>query len=401
MSLTRFREIQTEHWPDRLRLDFPLRPIGKLRWLGLVPILFGLGFISVPGTWIWSSVKHSFNGREHGLELLFLLFPLAFVVAGLVPVGLGLLVLCGRTRIVATRDRIKVTEIAPFVRRSRKILVRDIERLEWGDAGRGSSSGLPPFIARLGGLAARTRQGTAKMLLIGYPGDWMEEVGKELSSFLQFASAGVPIERVEAPLPDPGPELPDLEIQPAGSKIKVAQSAAGTRMDVPALGFAAKTMGLIFFSIFWLLIVGVLTFVIANPAREREFWFPLLFLSIFWAVGFGMLYFGLRIALRRARILADGSQLTVTQWGVVKSKNLTWRRNEITALKAGESGMKINGKAVLELQVFSPEGKKGFLGGRDEQELRWIATALRKVLNVPAEVASNGSLAESASKSRC
>jgi hypothetical protein len=47
--------------------------------------------------------------------------------------------------------------------------------------------------------------------------------------------------------------------------------------------------------------------------------------------------------------------------------------------------MEVNGRPVLELQIHPVGGKKwGLLAGRDEDELRWMATALRRALKLPA-----------------
>jgi len=75
---------------------------------------------------------------------------------------------------------------------------------------------------------------------------------------------------------------------------------------------------------------------------------------------------------------------------VFKSNTRRWSCAEITNIKAGESGMRINDKPVLELQVLSSDAKKGFLGGREEQELRWLATELRRVLRLSPESETAG-----------
>jgi hypothetical protein len=47
--------------------------------------------------------------------------------------------------------------------------------------------------------------------------------------------------------------------------------------------------------------------------------------------------------------------------------------------------MEVNNRPVIELQIHPAVGKKaGFLAGRDEAELRWMAAQLRRALNVPA-----------------
>jgi hypothetical protein len=42
----------------------------------------------------------------------------------------------------------------------------------------------------------------------------------------------------------------------------------------------------------------------------------------------------------------------------------------------------------MELQIHPVGGKKaGFLSGRDNEELRWVATRLRRALKVPSRAA--------------
>ena len=55
----------------------------------------------------------------------------------------------------------------------------------------------------------------------------------------------------------------------------------------------------------------------------------------------------------------------------------------IAAIRADASGMAVNNVPVIELQVHPQHGKKaGFFAGRDEQELRWMASELRRTLKV-------------------
>jgi len=57
------REIQTEHWPDRTRYDLPRRPIGKLRWIGLVPIGFSVLFAQMPVRSLLSFAQRLAEGK--------------------------------------------------------------------------------------------------------------------------------------------------------------------------------------------------------------------------------------------------------------------------------------------------------------------------------------------------
>jgi hypothetical protein len=49
--------------------------------------------------------------------------------------------------------------------------------------------------------------------------------------------------------------------------------------------------------------------------------------------------------------------------------------------------MAVNNVPIIELQIHPRAGKTaGFFAGRDEPELRWLATELRRALAVPARV---------------
>ncbi len=111
----------------------------------------------------------------------------------------------------------------------------------------------------------------------------------------------------------------------------------------------------------------------------------LIFIPSFWLIGFGMLAGAVHMGRRRAELAADTVALRIESTGLLGTKQRQWSRGDIAAIRADASGMKVNNRPVIELQIHPVAGKKaGFLGGRDEAELRWIAANLRNVLKVPA-----------------
>ena len=85
--------------------------------------------------------------------------------------------------------------------------------------------------------------------------------------------------------------------------------------------------------------------------------------------------------------MVEGRQLRVTTKGLFGTKERRWDRDEIAAIRADRSNMEVNDRPVIELQIQPRTGKKtGLLAGRNEQELRWLATRLRQALQVPARV---------------
>jgi len=70
------------------------------------------------------------------------------------------------------------------------------------------------------------------------------------------------------------------------------------------------------------------------------------------------------------------------------TRSWAWSCNQLSSIHAGPSGKEVNNRPVLELQVQPCDGKKaGFFGGRDEEELRWLATQLRLATGLAAPAA--------------
>lgn len=78
--------------------------------------------------------------------------------------------------------------------------------------------------------------------------------------------------------------------------------------------------------------------------------------------------------------------LTIRQIGLRKPREWRFEPGEVAAVRMGPSGMEVNEKPVMELQIQSWVGKKvGVLSQRREDELQWLAAILRQALNVRAE----------------
>jgi hypothetical protein len=169
--------------------------------------------------------------------------------------------------------------------------------------------------------------------------------------------------------------------QPAGSLVQVEEYAGDVCLNVPAAGLRRGSMGLFFFALMWCGFMVVFTTVIALPGSKRDgpLWVIILFLLGFWAVGLGMMAVAINLGRRTATLTAEGGRLRV------ETKELEWSRGEISAFRADTSNIEVNHRPVIELQIHPCTGKKvGLLAGRDEKELRWMATRLRHALDVPA-----------------
>jgi hypothetical protein len=146
-------------------------------------------------------------------------------------------------------------------------------------------------------------------------------------------------------------------------------------------------MGLFFGALVWCVVLAVITTVILLPGTKVEgpLWLIVLVMLGFWAIGLGLLAGAINLGRRTARLTVEGGRLRIETVGLFGAKQQEWSRGEIAAIRADASGMEVNHRPVIELQIHPVTGKKvGLLGGRDVAELRWLATRLRRALDVPA-----------------
>jgi hypothetical protein len=179
-------------------------------------------------------------------------------------------------------------------------------------------------------------------------------------------------------------------VQPAGSLVIVERFPDGLTLQVPPAGVWRGTQGLFVFAIIWNGIVTMisavmLAAVMSNKAKpDDSIWIMPLIMSIFWLVGIGMLLGALNMGRRKAAIAVTGGTLMVIQTGLFGTRQRDWQPGDVEAIRAGPSGMKINDRDVLELQIYDGGASKfGLLCGRGDDELRWLAAELRQVLAVP------------------
>jgi hypothetical protein len=179
-------------------------------------------------------------------------------------------------------------------------------------------------------------------------------------------------------------------IQPPNSAITVERFPDGLTITVPPAGLWRGTAGLFPFAIIWngfmtLFTPLFLAGVIGGKERDRGAILMIsAFLSVFWLVGIGLLLGALNMGRRRAAIAVTAGRLMVIQTGLFGTKQREWAGTEIKKICAGPSGMEVNDKPILELQIFSESPARfGLLCGRSDDELRWIASELRAALGVP------------------
>lgn len=181
----------------------------------------------------------------------------------------------------------------------------------------------------------------------------------------------------------------DITVQPADSKIEVDEVEDGLTVKIPPSGLLRGTSGLFVFSLIWNGIITAITICggIAAVKDWKEVWndggpMIIAFFSLFWLVGIGILMASINMGRRRAAIAIPGDVLMVIQTGPFGTKRREWPLAEVREVRVGPSGMQVNDVDVVELQIHDVSDKKfGMLAGRKDEELYWLAQLVQRKIN--------------------
>lgn len=193
--------------------------------------------------------------------------------------------------------------------------------------------------------------------------------------------------------PPPVPELTPYEYrecqeQPEDSVVRVEQYAEGVTLTVPAAGILQGSKGLFAFGVIWTVVVSAIGLIIVGFMQQDGTYHKgmLAGLAFFELIGLLLLAGGIQMGRRQAVLAVVADRLMLLQTGPLRRTRREWPRDQLTDVCTGPSGMSVGGEPVIELQVIPRDGKKcGVLGGRDEEELRWLATLLRRALRFGPE----------------
>ncbi|MBI5683705.1 MAG: hypothetical protein HZC54_01360 [Verrucomicrobia bacterium] len=348
-----------------VRYELPRRPLGPLRWLGLLPLGFGASFSLFAVGWM---IVASFGG---GLfDIAFALFGLPFFLAGLAPMAIGLFTLIGRCEIELRDGVLRTTERVGPIHRSRRQPADAIKRFDLRVADPATAVNL---FSNLATLQADCGKPMPCLLALGYPREWLQAVGDDLAHRCNLAAAvrvvtpgTVTVETIAEPArySRPVEQKHDLN-QPAGSHVTLEPQPDGFTFTVPPDGIWRGNKGIVIFGVIWWAFAGA---IIGS-------------FSLFVVGVAGVLAVAARLGQRRATIQATTDRLQIAYVGFLRRHALEWSRDGIAAICVGPSGVAVNKRPVLELQVHPRAGQKfGFLADRDVAELQWIATVLRQAL---------------------
>jgi hypothetical protein len=389
--------VEVRNLPEGIELEFPRRSLGALRFLGLFLVGFGLVFSGFAVHWIRGAIGFSSHDDSsfNAAKLIFALFGVPFFVAGMVPIGMGFFILFGHTVIEWGNGVLKTTERAgPFwwtqkrktAGLERLLVALSSDKMQGARPAKSQSSTL-----NLATLTAEFSDAKPLPLAVGYPPEWLQLAANHLAarSATPFQTTALPqripkVETVQAGAMTL--ENDTVEAQPPDSKIRCEQGNGRQLFVIPPAGLIKGSKGLFVFSVIWCGFIGVIAgFALFGNHDKSEFWIPTLFFLVFLAVGVGMMLGAIQMGRRRAMLSAGRDGVSIVVAGIFGIKRWDWTEGQVAFIRTGPSGMEVNNQPVIELQIHPANGKKkGFLAGRNVDELKWLATRLRQELAVAA-----------------
>jgi hypothetical protein len=392
-------EIRVADELDGTRYVLPKRRLGKAgRTVGIVLVAFGLFATAFMLFWMGMPISEGL-GEEGAIRWPLILFgllglPGLVVAVCMVVVGISLLCNLSHSEVFVTRESLVSVERAGFLRWRRRRSLDAIDSLVISealevkdDSGRRRTI----FGDDVGGLRVEGAAIKPMWIAPAYPLEVVHKLSEMLVDSVDARVGGL-LRRAEDEIAvvteKPGEGADDeLFEQPDDSNAVLQQLEDGVAVTIPPRGVWKGSKGLFFFSLAWngivLLIVSVMFFAAGKDPPPWPAW---LFLGFFVAVGVGFFLAAVNMGTRRALLAAAAGTFAFRRSGIFGTRERRWRAGEIRAIRVGSSGMEVNDAPVLELQVVPREGRKiGLFSERSDDELRWIATLLRRELGVPSE----------------
>ena len=384
------RAITCEYTGGDARFDFPIRPLGPLKLLGVFLIGFSVLFDWQPARMFWHSSSAASTPTGGAVDFFSLLFDSVFLLAGLVPMAIGLVILFGRCRVEWRNGRLRSSErLGPFYwtrRLPKKLIARFLAAGPTIQNGGGAPSS--KALARMSSLIVQFEDGSQQWLVAGYPQEWLVGVAQTLQGYVGgLGGSGTPVPVAVVASVDSWADDREVFQLPAYSRAQVTGAGNNLRVFLPPLGLWRATKGFILFGLVWTGIMTCFVFADLHAAFKHlgVSLTPLPFELLFWVAGWAMLAAAVQLGRRTVEFVVADGQLRVTFRGPIRTTQSTWSQSEIAAIRVDRSNVEVNNRVLPELQIYPRTGKKqGMLAGHDEQELRWLATRLRQVLQVAA-----------------
>lgn len=374
------------------RYVLPKRNWGAARKWGWAPLGIGLLVTIFMIFWISGPLASGLHGQGPGkwIEIGFGLLGLPGLAIGLGLMALVIVILANisHSEIVVGEGLICAIErIGAFPIR-RKRLLSEIHRFvvqKGGIAVRNTNTGAITTLApELAALEVETITGKPMKLVLGYPHEMLRPLADVLASSLSLSGQSLPLEgsrpMIEVVEQEAG--KPDVEYvvpRPAGTDITYQEDPRGLAISVPPKGLWKGSQGLFLFSLIWNGFMAVFTMGMLKGHPPLPVY---LFILGFWAIGILMLCFAVNMAKKKVLIAVTNGVLAYRVMGPFKTSEQKVPLNMIDTIRVGPSGMEVNNRPVIELQIIPKSGKKiGLLSNRSDDEKQWLAYVLRQTLN--------------------
>ncbi len=412
-------EVRVSEDFRRTRYRLPLRPLGAWHGAGLALLLFGLALAALPFSVAARalSIAAGPGPGDAGPWFLATVPSLLALVIGAPLARIGLLILAGHSEVELRDGTLRAVERCGPVRRSRSHDTAGLRRFFVSEL-------LPqiPFLTEGGGPLSRLcvitpewqpalGSPTTKPLWLapGYPRPWLVVLADNLAR--RCAAPALPSALDPAPvdvstdpairIPTPHPEAPiappavvqrspalteyeELYERPAGSKIILDESEDRLTLIVPP-AFSQRNQNWYGGGICLCLFALVLTGNAITKDLAVALW-SALFAVLAWATGIGVLAVGFDRARRRVVFDILNDRLFVWQSGFLRVRRRQWRRSRLADVYVLHHHGHAESAEYAELRIEPHPGAGEaveLLAHRDEAELRWLATVLRRRLRCP------------------
>jgi len=370
---------------------FPPRPAGIQRPFGLVLIVFGCVVASFMVFWMWGPISSSLSAESDGVDgfsLLFGLLGTPGLVVGLGLCGAGLALVCNllQTEVLLTKDKlISIERVGPF-RWKRSRYCEDIERIVFTRA-LPSSPSAGSGGTDLCGIMAEGEDMRPLIVIAGYSRELLTPFVGTISKLVDgFSPDPVAVEeRWDTNVEVNGEEEIPLD-KPEATVSTITERKDGVTIAVPPVGLWKGSKGLFLFSLIWNTIVWIVAAVFITTGTGSAgsgLWIAVLVLGAFFLLGIFMLLISISMGRRQAVIVAMGEKLMIKRVSPFRTREHSFDRSDLRAIRMDASGMTINDRPVMELQIHSGgKNKMGLLSQLPEDELSWIASVLRTATKV-------------------
>lgn len=410
---TEIRVEQSRHGTSYL---LPPRETGPLKLVAVFFIGFGCLFGGFALFWILGVLSGSFKGPAGAFNVVFALFGLPFLAAGLGIIGLGVFAWRGRCELEVRPGELITRERGGPFWWTRRISTKDIQHFKlWTQ---GPLYNNHPIISgpmsNVATLCAVVGAGKPRFILLGYPRAWVEALAARLAADIALQTGAAPLavstlgqERAyyrheDQPLPGEVSGPPrriivhgDRVDRPTGTNIQVTEQAGGLVVLIPPQGFRTAR-GLLSFAVIWLTLVGIFVAFMGFVSRGKssgqgDGQIIAVVVGSHLAICVALLTIAVNQMRRRASIRATREELIIVQRSLFRTTTFKRSVCELDTIAMDDSGIVANNVSVQELRIYDKEGsKQGFFVQLSNDELLWLATHLRRATGVGEVPSASG-----------